>query len=218
MTNIDPAALRSRVEQAQLFSRRFGSFAKSDYEVLMFTVYLDSLTVPARDYDISIELGITESKVRSLREKSQLLYPRELNWQEELAAALEKGHYDEDEKTVTVTLEDPSVRNKIRSDIEREFGVVNLSLNSRQLVIPLESLLYLAIIADGGDSDALIDKLNETWSTAKELSERITMDKNWKKKRFLKDCSNIQTVIGTASAVLTGGQTILRALTPLLGG
>ena len=33
--------LLTRIEQSELFTNRFGSFNKSDYEVLMFTAYLD---------------------------------------------------------------------------------------------------------------------------------------------------------------------------------
>ena len=58
--------LTNRIEEAELFTKRFGSFSKADYEVLMFTIYLDSLCGEVRDYDISIDLGITESKVRNL--------------------------------------------------------------------------------------------------------------------------------------------------------
>ena len=87
-----------RVQEAEVFTRKFGSFSKSDYEVLMFTVYLDSLKEPVRDYDISITLGITESKVRSLRVRSQLLYPRDFDWKEELAKSIENGYYNKETK------------------------------------------------------------------------------------------------------------------------
>ena len=45
-----------RMQEADLFTRRFGSFSKTDYEVLMFTIFLDSLPTPLRDYDIRISL------------------------------------------------------------------------------------------------------------------------------------------------------------------
>ena len=43
-----------RLSEAEMFTRRFGTFSKSDYETLLFTIFLDSLDSPARDYDISI--------------------------------------------------------------------------------------------------------------------------------------------------------------------
>lgn len=35
--------LYNRIVEAKLFTNQFGSFNKADYEVLMFTVYLDFL-------------------------------------------------------------------------------------------------------------------------------------------------------------------------------
>ena len=52
--------LPALIERSGLFTNRFGSFNKSDYEVLMFTAYLDSLDEnEINDYEISIDLGIT---------------------------------------------------------------------------------------------------------------------------------------------------------------
>ena len=118
-----------RLDEAGLFSKRFGSFAKSDFEVLMFSIYLDMQTEPVRDYDISIALGITESKVRSLRIRSQLLYPRTLSWNDELQKALSRGQYNADKMTITVMIEDPSVQNLLKSKIEEAYGPVYLSFN-----------------------------------------------------------------------------------------
>ena len=110
-----------RMQEADLFTRRFGSFSKTDYEVLMFTIFLDSLPTPLRDYDISIALGITESKVRNLRIKSQLMYPRNLDWTKELAKSIEHGYYDRVTDQITVTFEDPSIQNLIKNKIEEIF-------------------------------------------------------------------------------------------------
>lgn len=46
--------LLNRIEGAQFFTNRFAFFNKTDYEVLMFTVFLDCLEGEPRDYDISI--------------------------------------------------------------------------------------------------------------------------------------------------------------------
>ena len=40
---VDSKILQNRIQESELFSKRFGTFSKSDYEVLMFTIYLDSL-------------------------------------------------------------------------------------------------------------------------------------------------------------------------------
>ena len=113
--------IAERFDEAELFTRRFGSFSKADYETLMFSIYLDMQTELVRDYDISIALGMTETKVRSLRIKSQLLYPRTISWCDELQKALAKGQYNPDKMTITVMIEDPSVQNLLKSKIESAY-------------------------------------------------------------------------------------------------
>lgn len=171
---IDRDRLYERIKEAEVFTKHFGSFTKTDYEVLMFTVFLDSMDEKVRDYDISVALGITESKVRTLRVKSQLFYPRELKWIEQLTEALENGYYEDG--VITITLEDPSVRNKIRDEVEKQCGTVNLSLNSKQLVLPLESYLILAACAEPNAEDVL-KKLNEQFNKNEEVKGKIQKEK-----------------------------------------
>lgn len=83
--------LANRINEAKLFTKDFGSFSKADYEVLMFTVFLDCIEGEPKDYEISIQLGIPESKVRSLRLKSQLQYPRDIKWEENLVTAITRN-------------------------------------------------------------------------------------------------------------------------------
>ena len=204
--------LLTRIEQSELFTNRFGSFNKSDYEVLMFTAYLDSLDEnEINDYEISIDLGITESKVRNLRIKSQLQYPREIKWEEKLASAIEKGTYDPVQKQVTITIEDPSVRNRIRYEVESRFGTVNLSLNSKQLVLPVESFLILAACAEK-DSDAVLDKFND--ELQKSGVGRI--EKGQFKTRIFNTASQTVSILSSLLTICSGGQPVLRALIQLI--
>jgi len=208
---IEKDKLFDRVNQAELFTKRFGSFSKVDYEVLMFTVYLDSLKEPAHDYDISLDLGITETKVRSLRVKSQLLYPREINWVNELALSLEHGVYDSG--TITITIEDPSVLNRIRHEVESKYGMVGLSLNSKQLMLPVESFLILAACAEQ-DPDETLQRLNT------ELLEREAIEKSIQKQRFgsrfLKGVNDIGTVVQNVAAIYSVGAPIINAVLKLV--
>lgn len=204
--------LFARVEQAQLFTTRFASFSKADYEVLMFTVYLDSLTSSARDYEISRDLGITEQKVRSLRVKSQLLYPREINWVEQMRQALVDGSYDDG--MITITLEDPSVRNRIRYEVESKSGAVNLSLNSKQLVLPVESFLILAACAEK-DPDEVLQSLNKKFAGNEEIKGTIHKDKIGK--RLFNGVTNIGELLQAGLTVYTVGRPIIEQVIKLLG-
>ena len=209
---IDKEKLKSRIEESQLFTNRFGSFSKDDYEVLMFTVYLDSLTSPARDFEISRDLGITEQKVRSLRVKSQLQYPREINWVEQMRQALEDGSYDDG--MITITLEDPSVRNRIRYEVESKSGTVNLSLNSKQLVLPVESFLILAACAEK-DPDKVLQSLNKKFAGNEEIKGTIQKDKIGKK--LFKGVTNIGELLQAGLTIYTVGRPIIEQVIKLVG-
>ena len=204
--------LFARVEQAQLFTTRFASFGKADYEVLMFTVFLDSVESEPTDYDISIALGIPESKVRTLRVKSQLQYPRKIKWEEKLVSAIEHGSYDPVAKTVTITIEDPSVRNRIRHEVESRFGTVNLSLNSKQLVLPVESFLILAACAEE-DTRAVLNRLNKKLKESK-IPE---IEKGNFKGRFLNGAIDLVSFLANISTIYSSGAAIIGALKILIG-
>lgn len=208
---IDKDKLYQLIEEAELFTKHFGSFTKSDYEVLMFTVFLDYLKGEVRDYDISLALGITESKDRTLRVKSQLLYPRELKWVEELTMALDHGFYDEG--MITVTLENPSIRNKIRNEVESQYGTVNFSLNSKQLVLPIESYLLLAACAEQ-DTDSVLFKLNEQFNKNEEVEGTIQKEKF--KARIFKNVNNMGELMQNVIAIYTIGRPIVEALIRLV--
>lgn len=147
-------------EEAELFTRRFGSFNKQDFEVMLFTIYMDSYDGEPRDYDISVALGITESRARNLRVKLQLMYPRSINEIDALTTAINGGHYHSDTRDVTITIENPSVRNSIKNKLELENFNVGLTLNNKQLVLPIESIVIIAAILDI-DSDKVFANLKE---------------------------------------------------------
>lgn len=203
--------LLSRIEYANVFSPRFASFSKADYEVLMFTVFLDSMDGEPRDYDISIALGIPESKVRSLRIKSQLQYPRDINWEEKLVTAIDHGTYDPVAKVITITIEDPSVRNRIRHEVESRFGTVNLSLNSKQLILPVESFLILAACAEEDTKEAL-NRLNAELKKSK-VSE---IEKGNFKGRFLQAVPDLVSFLANIYSLFSPGAAIIGAVSNLI--
>ena len=204
-------SILNRIEESQLFTNRFASFNKSDYEVLMFTAYLDSIEEDPLDYDISIALGIPESKVRTLRVKSQLQYPREIKWEEKLTLAIKKGTYDPVQKQITITIEDPSVRNRIKHEVESHYGTANLSFNTKQLILPVESFLILAACAEE-NTDEVIKKINKELRSfeIKEI-ERANFNN-----RFLKSVNNIGAIVNSLASLYTIGTGIINAVTLLI--
>ena len=202
-------SFKARTVEAELFTRRFGSFSKSDYEVLMFTIFLDSIAEPLRDYDISIALGITESKVRNLRVKSQLMYPRNLEWTEELTKSIEHGYYDKTAGQITVTFEDPSIQNLMKNKIEESFGTVGQTLNVKQLVLPVESFLLLAAFAEQ-DENKVLTKLNE--ELARESANVAIIEKKKFKERFMSGIPDAVSFVSSLLSIYSTGRPIVEAV------
>lgn len=201
--------IASRLMQSGLYTNHFGTYAKSDYETLMFSIYLDMLDRPARDYDISIELGIPESKVRTLRRKSQLLYPKKLNWDYELQNALKNASFNENDNTITIMIEDPSVQSLLKNEIELTYGKVQLNLNTKLLTLPIECYLLLALRLTGDEKEAL-ERLNEKWKTDKKYSGQITKESLIKKE--LKKIGPLNVI----KALISAASTVLPAASPIL--
>lgn len=203
-------SLLQRTEEAELFTKRFVSFNKSDYEVLMFTIFLDC-NEKMDDYDISIALGIPETKVRNLRVKSQLQYPREINMIEQIASSIRNGFYDNG--MVTITIEDPNVKSYIKHIIESNDGIANITLNSKQLVLPLISYITLATEVEK-DKDKIIKVINEKINETRKIQE-ITQKRKFGKELF-SNINDASTFLESIENLYTKGKPVVIALIALL--
>lgn len=216
--NMNGASVCKRIEEADLFTKRFGSFSKTDYEVLMFTVYLDSLPKDKTvfDYQISQELGITETKVRSLRIKSQLLYPKKIDWEGALALGIQHGRYSTVDNMITITIEDPSCLNRIRYEIESAYGTLDLTNYQKQLKLPIESVIALALKIDSESEKDILERLNSEWKKQDKYNQRITRESLGK--RIFKGCRSVVDILSETIALWTGASSIMTSLVDLVMG
>ena len=213
MNSIDKELLMNRILESEVFTRKFGTFTKSDYEILMFTIFMDSQRSNIRDYDVSIALGIPESKVRNLRVKSQLLYPREINWIDELNSAIMHGYYDSSTGSITVTIEDPSVQSLLKNKVEENYGVVSLTLNNKQLVLPIESFLLLAAFSEE-NPDYVIESLNSL--LRKETKNKYKIENKSLKEKFLKNVPDMVGFVSNALSIYSTGKPIVQAIISII--
>lgn len=175
----------------------------------MFTAFLRSIESPITDYDLSNTLGILESKVRNLRVKSQLIYPQDLDWISGLSDAISNGQYDREAKQITITLEDPNIRNLIRHKAESQYRIVNITLNSKQLVLPVETFLMLAVVAEK-DPQKTIDRLHAHWKKEEITIEDIT--RPTLKKRIWNKVNNVADFIEKCAPFFEMGTAIINAI------
>ena len=127
---------------SQFYNRNFGSMSKVDYETLLFSEYLDHRlknNLPSDDYTLSKELGITQSRIRSLKERKELKYHYDgIEWQTVFAESVKNAKYDEKDHLVKFIIQDVNVMNEVRHYIEEKGWYDECSLNKKLLQIPLD--------------------------------------------------------------------------------
>ena len=99
--------------ESEYFNTNFGTLSKADFEIILFKIYYERLkenSNTSSDYDnysISKALGITQSKVKLLKEKMGLKYPSSINWQEEIKNHIKAFEYhDNNEKEIKFIIDD----------------------------------------------------------------------------------------------------------------
>lgn len=174
----------------QFYTGRFGAMAKSDIEVLLFHLYLEQCFKkghPCDDYTLSRELGIPQSRIRSLKVKKQLQYPRaEFDWKELFIECIPHARYDDVGKMVKLHVSDVVVLEELRHYIEKQGWYDEYQLNPKLFQCKADFFIKLCMDLEGNDSVILDD-------TAKEALEKLK-----KSTKDEKEKSAIRTILSGA--------------------
>lgn len=165
------------------FNKNFGTISKSDFEVLLFSefiTHMKSVGKPFDDYTVSKELGITQNRVRSLKERMELRYPSDHDWRDDFVRLLPNAKYDKDKKVVKVVVDDVNLLSEIRHYIETKGWYDEYSLNRRLLSIPISCFVDV-IVKD--------EDINVLFSDETRRRVRRIKSNNSSVKEFLKDFS-----------------------------
>ena len=145
----------NKIEQ-HYFARNFGSMTKSDFETLLFSEYIEHCIkskLPFDDYSLSKELGITQSRIRALKERKELKYPYEdFTWQNAFAESVKNAKYDSNDHYVKMIIQDINVMNEVRNFIEINGWYDECSLNKKLLRIPLDCFVEICYSSNMFDS------------------------------------------------------------------
>lgn len=185
----------SKAKKAELFDQiaenyydaNFGTFSKSQMDLLMFSQYLDALIDAERkfdDYTVSKQLGIVQSSVRQLKKKKQLIYPKDYKWYKAFLEYSQNATFDNFGRIV-ISIPDPNVYIELQQAIEELGGYVEVQLNSKLLKIPpgyYIKLLLKIYELDSGENEKEIEKfkkefirrLNKKYREAEKLAEDLT--------------------------------------------
>ncbi len=138
---------------ALYYERNFGETTKSDLETLLFSIYIEHLLknhLACDDYTMSIQLGISESRIRTLKERKQLKYPRRnYCWKEDFVAPVPNARYHEVTKLVKMPIEDINLMKEVRHFVSQNGWYDEFQLNPRLFSCKLDCFLLICSRLDG---------------------------------------------------------------------
>ncbi len=207
------------------YNRNFGSFAKTDMELLMFCFYVEKLTSKATDdkgiinynvcsdYIISKELGITQQRVHNLKVKKELVYPTlpHESWKEEFANLVENARYDEKTGKFSLKIPDPNLFLEIQHYLEENGGYVDKTLSSDLLNIRAEYFIDLIIsLSDDVSREDIIKQLKT--SIVKNGGDERSLDEKHIGENLLNGVVNLSEIILNLSSLVLPENAFGRAL------
>lgn len=167
------------------FVRNFGEMSKSDFETLLFSEYIEhriNNKLPFDDYSLSKELGITQVRIRALKEKKELKYPYNVvEWKKIFAESVKNAKIDPNDHYVKMIIQDINVMNEIRNFIEIHGWYDECSLNRKLLRIPLDCFVEICYNSDTFD--------NVFSEETKKTIKKISKAEDSSVQTFLKDFS-----------------------------
>ncbi len=177
-------AIFDKIEE-NYFVRNFGSMTKSDFETLLFSEYIEHRIknkLPFDDYSLSKELGITQTKIRALKERKELKYPyKNFTWQTAFAESVRNAKVDPNDYYVKMIIQDINVMNEVRNFIEVNGWYDECSLNKKLLRIPLDCFVEICY-----KSEEFSDVFSDD---TKKLVKKISKAEDSSVQSFLKDFS-----------------------------
>ena len=125
--------------------------SKTDIEVLMFSLFINRLLDVEgdedyrnfSDYTLAKDLGITQSKVSSLKLKQQLQYPREYKWRDALARISNNVRYENGK--LKLQIPDINLFYEIKNAVEENGGFIDISLTPKLLQVSPDYFLDLLV-------------------------------------------------------------------------
>lgn len=166
-------------------NNNFGSVSKSDLELIFFSILMEHLqanNLSTDDYFISNILGITQQRVRNLKIKNQLRNQYAYDWKVELMRLARTARYSDDDRYITISLDNPILMIEIQHFIETKGGMVDFSLNPKLLKMQTCDFAVLLLeIGMAKNEKAVWKLLREKYRAEAKEIEEITKE-NWRKK------------------------------------
>jgi len=129
------------------FKNNFGNMSKSDLETMLFHCYVENekrAERPFDDYTLSKQLGITQSRIRSLKERSALKYPEDKpDFSGGILSLIKSAYYNKVDKKIHCFINDVNAQIELRHLLEERDCFDEYSLNPRVMVLTPNAFLKL---------------------------------------------------------------------------
>lgn len=108
------------------FQRNFGTTMKSQIDLIMFETYLSLCKKPKNelsidDFDMAFNLGITENKVRNLKENVIVKFESYSDdWMNSFVKVIDSAFYDEKKHLVKILISDKYTMINLRHYLEQK--------------------------------------------------------------------------------------------------
>lgn len=174
----DKAKIEAFNEIAKIYyDKNFGTMQKSDFDVLMFSIYIEQIFKNTgndfnsySDYTLSKELGITQQRINSLKQKKELKYPQKnFDWKIAFETYLKKSKYTDNK--IKVYIPDPNVYLEIKNIVEMNGGIVDIKRNKSILQLSPADFIELVFVISNQDENEREDLKKRYIQQLKEASK-----------------------------------------------
>ena len=178
-TDKEKIALFDRISE-NYFNRNFGTMLKADVDTMIFSAYIEHCLnngLPYDDYTLSIQLGLTEARVRSLKERKQLRYPYEdYHWKEAFIQLIPNAKYSEAKKLVQMNIGDVNLIKDVRNYVYSHGWFDEFQLNPKLFQCRVD--YFISLCNSFENSDEYSDETKAALKAlAKNDKERSAIEK-----------------------------------------
>lgn len=226
-TNEDKCKFFDEISK-HFYESNFGSLSKSEFELLMFSFYIEKMISDnvdedgivnysaCSDYRISQDLGITQQRVRNLKVKNQLVNHIEFDWKKSFSKLTANARYDKKTQKITINIPDPNLYLEIQNFIEEQGAYIEKQLNSKVMQLRVEYYIDLIVALEGDENREEIRKTLKQLFKEKGKDDDAFVEKEIGKS-ILNAAVNITDVIESISSIISPGNLVWTGFIKLMG-
>lgn len=156
---------------------RFNSISKSDYDVAFFHVLMENGYGEKSDFELSRLLMLTETKIKNLRYRCNLVYPMDEDYERQLKDILQNAAYKRDGNRIQFCVKDKMLRSYANNLLTEDGNFADSSFNSDIISLTPMDMVDLMVKLYGAKLHG--NEKNENYEQVRTLI-RNSMDKSMK--------------------------------------